>query len=202
MSFCSGLVAGLLHGLSEQEHALTSAVANINAPTPRNVSHTDRTEMIQISKRVEYALRAVIYLASLPPGCVESFRDIAEQQKVPKDFLAKILRSLVDAGVLRSVRGSAGGFALQMDPRQISFLDVIVATEGPIALNDCCAAGEGCVRMGTCSMETVWRRAEQAMLEVFRQTYISDVMQKPATANPTPALTFDVALSTFMRQAP
>jgi Rrf2 family protein len=135
--------------------------------------------MIQISKRVEYALRAVIYLASLPADRVESFRDIAEQQKVPKDFLAKILRSLVDAGVLRSVRGSAGGFALQMDPGQISFLDVIVATEGPIALNDCCAAGEGCARMGSCSMETVWRRAERAMLEVFSHTYISDVMPKP-----------------------
>ena len=135
--------------------------------------------MIQISKRVEYALRAVIYLASLPADRVESFRDIAEQQKVPKDFLAKILRSLVDAGVLRSVRGSAGGFALRMDPGQISFLDVIVATEGPIALNDCCAAGDGCARMGICSMETVWRRAERAMLEVFSQTYISDVMLKP-----------------------
>ena len=134
--------------------------------------------MIQISKRVEYALRAVIYLASLPADRVESFRDIAEQQKVPKDFLAKILRSLVDAGVLRSVRGSAGGFALRLDPHQISFLDVIVATEGPIALNDCCAAGEGCIRMGSCSMESVWHKAERAMLEVFRQTLISDVMPR------------------------
>jgi Rrf2 family protein len=150
---------------------------------PHRLLSTVRTNAVmQVSKRVEYALRAVIYLAGLSPELVVSFKDIAERQRAPKDFLAKILRGLVDAGILRSARGSAGGFALARHAADITFLDVIVAMEGPIALNDCCAAGDGCSHMGVCSMETVWRRAEFAMLDVFRRTTIESVVARPHLA--------------------
>lgn len=134
--------------------------------------------MLQISRRVEYALRACIYLASVGQEDVVSFKDIAEKQNVPKDFMAKILRSLVDAQILRSVRGAGGGFALARRPDEITFLDVMVATEGPIALNACSAHGEGCNHAGACTMESVWQRAELAMLSVFRQTTIDDVVTR------------------------
>ncbi len=134
--------------------------------------------MLHISKRVEYALRAAIYLASQEEGAVVSFKDIASRQNVPKDFMAKILRSLVDAQILRSVRGAGGGFALARGPKEITFLDIIIATEGPIALNDCCDAGDGCEQIGACTMESVWQRAELAMLSVLRQTTLDEVIAR------------------------
>lgn len=137
--------------------------------------------MLHISKRVEYALRAAIYLAGQDEGMVVSFKDIASRQNVPKDFMAKILRSLVDADILRSVRGAGGGFALARRPREITFLDIIIATEGPIALNDCCDAGDGCDQIGACTMESVWQRAELAMLSVLRQTTLNEVVARHQT---------------------
>jgi Rrf2 family protein len=138
--------------------------------------------MIQVSKRVEYALRAVVHLGGLAEGAVVSFKDIARDEQVPKDFLAKIMRSLVDAGILRSVRGAGGGFSLARRPAAITFLDVLQAADGPVAINDCCEAGAGCPQIGECRMQNVWVRAERAMVQVLRTTTIADVLRHPARA--------------------
>lgn len=124
--------------------------------------------MLQISRRVEYALRAALHLAAQEPGVSLSFRDIGEQQGIPKDFLAKILRTLADAGIVESSRGSAGGFRLAREPASVTFLDVIEAVDGRVALNQCSEHGEGCAISPACEMRDVWQAAERAMLEVFR----------------------------------
>jgi Rrf2 family protein len=124
--------------------------------------------LLQISRRVEYALRAALHLAAQEPGVSLSFREIGEQQGIPKDFLAKILRTLVDAGIIESSRGSSGGFWLAREPGSVTFLEVIEAVEGRVALNQCSEHGEGCAKSPACEMRDVWQSAERAMLEVFR----------------------------------
>lgn len=137
--------------------------------------------MLQVSRRVEYALRAAIFLARREPGEIVSFKEIAEREGVPRDFLAKILRSLVDAGLVRSARGASGGFALARNADQISFLEVIEAADGPVALNNCCDAGPGCGASRSCTMADIWRRGESAMLDVFRTTRLSDLLPSGAS---------------------
>jgi Rrf2 family protein len=129
--------------------------------------------VLQISRRVEYALRASIHLSGLGPGETLSFREIGEQQEIPKDFLAKILRTLVDAGIVASVRGSGGGFMLARPACEVSFLDVIEAVEGPVALNECTVNGAGCAWSMQCGMSSVWEQAQGAMLGVLRNTNLS-----------------------------
>lgn len=136
--------------------------------------------MLQVSRRVEYALRASIVLAGRVPGERLSYRAIAALEGIPEEFLAKILRALVDAGVATSTRGPNGGFALAREPATISFLDVIEAVDGPVALNACCDRGVGCDRVSSCVMDHVWRKAEHAMLQVFRQTTLADVSTAPS----------------------
>lgn len=101
---------------------------------------------------------------------------------IPEEFLAKILRTLVDGGVATSTRGPNGGFALAREPAAISFLDIIEAVDGPIALNACCERGVGCARISDCAMDHVWRKAEDAMLDVFRRTTLADVASAPSLA--------------------
>lgn|SRR5690625_40044 len=131
--------------------------------------------MLQISRKVEYALRAAVYLAGRDPEQMVSFREIGEAQEVPQEFLAKILRSLVTTGLIESRRGAAGGYRLARPAHTITFLEVVEAVDGPIALNECCDAGIGCAHAGACSMESVWQRAEMAMKEVFREVLLSDL---------------------------
>ena len=75
---------------------------------------------LRITSAADYAIRAMIHLACLPEGS-QSLRDeIAESQGIPSSFMAKILRSLVRAELLRSARGAHGGFALARHPHEIS----------------------------------------------------------------------------------
>jgi Rrf2 family protein len=91
--------------------------------------------LMQILRRVDYGLRAVIYLSVQDPEKCCSITEIAKQQGVPKKFLEKIIQDLMRCGLIKSKRGACGGYyTLARSPEQISFYDVIEAIEGPIAV--------------------------------------------------------------------
>ncbi len=136
--------------------------------------------VLRISRKIDYGLRAMIYLASVTPAVVVPFREIARQMDVPEDFLAKILKTLVDAGLVRSTRGPHGGYALARSPSEVSFLDVIEAVEGPVALNVCLDGEDACGHSTCCTMMSVWKLGQERMLDVYRQARLSDVAFKPA----------------------
>jgi len=130
--------------------------------------------VLRISRKIDYGLRAMIYLASIPGDAVVPFREIGRRMAVPEDFLAKILKHLVDRGLVRSTRGPRGGYSLGRPAAEITFLDVIEAVEGPIALN-VCLDDEGCGRESGCTMASVWREGQEKMLQVYRGARLSDL---------------------------
>jgi Rrf2 family protein len=138
--------------------------------------------VLRISRKIDYGLRAMIYLASIPGDTVVPFREIARQMAVPEDFLAKILKTLVDQGLVRSTRGPHGGYALARPSAGISFLDVIEAVEGPIALNVCLDGDDACGRSGTCTMVSVWKAGQERMLDVYRHAKLSELTPQPGGA--------------------
>lgn len=135
--------------------------------------------VLRISRKIDYGLRAMIYLASLSSGSVVPFREIARQMEVPEDFLAKILKTLVDQGLVKSSRGPHGGYSLGRASAEISFLDVIEAVEGPVALNVCLDGDDACGRSSTCTMVSVWKAGQERMLDVYRQAKLSELRLKP-----------------------
>ena len=135
--------------------------------------------VLRISRKIDYGLRAMIYLASIDPKAVVPFREIARQMLVPEDFLAKILKTLVDEGLVRSTRGPHGGYALAKASSEISFLDVIEAVEGPVAINVCLDSEDPCSNASGCTMVSVWRRGQERMLEVYREAKLSDLKLDP-----------------------
>jgi Rrf2 family protein len=137
--------------------------------------------VLRISRKIDYGLRAMIYLSSITQDAVVPFREIARQMDVPEDFLAKILKTLVDQNLVKSTRGPHGGYALARSPAEISFLDVIEAVEGPIALNVCLDGEDACGHSTACTMVSVWRLGQERMLEVYRQAKLSELaFQAPA----------------------
>jgi Rrf2 family protein len=134
--------------------------------------------VLRISRKIDYGLRAMIYLASISPDAIVPFREIARQMLVPEDFLAKILKTLVDEGLVRSTRGPHGGYALAKPAADISFLEVIEAVEGPIALN-VCLDEDGCGKAAACTMVGVWREGQERMLEVYRAAKLASLALKP-----------------------
>ena len=137
--------------------------------------------MLQIPRRVEYALRAVLTLARAPKDARLSFKDIADCEDIPRDYLAKILRTLVDADLVESKRGANGGYKLARPAEALSFLEVIEAADSPVAVNLCTEFGNGCDRSNDCALASVWQTAENAMRQVFAATTIADVLRSPLT---------------------
>lgn len=144
--------------------------------------------LLQVNRKVDYALRAMIHLASLAPGTRERFAEISAKARIPRDFAAKILKTLADAGLVAATRGPRGGVCLARDPAQISFLDVIEAMEGTIRLNVCLEdGGDGCSISPSCTMQAVWRAGQQRMLDVYRSTRLSDLVNRAPVPGAEPA---------------
>ena len=135
--------------------------------------------VLRISRKIDYGLRAMIYLASISREAVVPFREIARQMMIPEDFLAKILKTLVDHGLVKSARGPHGGYALAQPASEINFLQVIEAVEGPIAINVCLDGDDPCGKADACTMVSVWRRGQEKMLEVYRESKLSELALKP-----------------------
>jgi Rrf2 family protein len=126
------------------------------------------------TRRGEYGLTAMLYMARPQGRHLAQIHDIAEHCALPEPFLGQILRLLVRGGLIHSKKGVGGGFTLARKPEEISFLEVLEALEGPVAVNRCQSPVEHCQNEGNCSMEFVWARAQDALLGVLRETTLAD----------------------------
>src|SRR5512134_1398994 len=88
---------------------------------------------MRLSKKTEYALRALIYAARFPGGTTFQIRDLAEKNGIPKKFLELILLELKNVGLLESRRGVGGGYLLARRPETIRAAEIVEAFEGPVA---------------------------------------------------------------------
>lgn len=138
---------------------------------------------LQVSRRVDYALRAVIHLASEQPGSgIATIAAIADREQLPRQFLEKIFQQLIRAGLVRSKRGPHGGYELGRSPEDMTFRDIIEAVEGPIALNVCVGEHPDCALIGACGMNRIWQEGQRRVMDLFESTTIASVR------HPAPAL--------------
>lgn len=139
--------------------------------------------MIRLSQAGEYAIRGILFMASQPYGKVILAKDVAEARGIPKPFLAKIFQNLSKSGILRSHRGSGGGFSLAKPAKEISLLDVIEAIEGIIVLNNCLLLGgcQNCKSLDDCPVGSVWSEAQNRLIEVLKSTSV-EKLSKSMTA--------------------
>jgi Rrf2 family protein len=129
-----------------------------------------------ITRRGEYGVTAALYLARKQPGQLTQIHEVADHCGLPEPFLAQILRLLVRAGIVTSKKGVRGGFAISRQPDEISFLEVLEALEGPVAVNRCQSPVESCGQKGCCSMETIWSRAQDALVQVLGDAKLAEAM--------------------------
>ncbi|HEX4385182.1 MAG TPA: Rrf2 family transcriptional regulator [Myxococcales bacterium] len=132
--------------------------------------------VLQISRKIDYGLRAMIHLAGQPPARVASLQDLSSTLHLPREFLAKILKGLAARALVRSTRGAHGGYQLARPARAISFLEVIEAVEGPVQLNVCLDHKDRCDVSAGCTMYHVWKSGQERMLEVYRRTSLADLV--------------------------
>ncbi len=138
---------------------------------------------MQIPRKIEYALRAMIYLADRPGGIARG-TEIASHEHIPKYYLEKVIRDLMRRGLVRARRGPGGGYQLARDADGVTFRDIIEAVEGPIKLNLCTDGSSSCALQPTCRMYRVWEKGQSVLLDVFSNTSLAEI----AAGRPSPSV--------------
>jgi len=138
-----------------------------------------------LPQTAEYALRAMVCLATAEPGQPVLARDLSRLTAIPSHYLSKILRRLVLAELLESKKGFGGGFVLARAPEAISFRDILQAVDSyPTAAH--CAFGWGqCDGDRPCPMHDAWARMRSSFEEWAEETTLAQVRHKaPETIRP------------------
>jgi Rrf2 family protein len=109
--------------------------------------------MLMLSKRVEYALMAILHMADARAGEWTSSKGIAERYSIPSELMGKVLQALARASIVASAPGVNGGYRLQMPLGTINLGMVIEAVEGPVVLANCQEDPERCEQFRACTIK-------------------------------------------------
>lgn len=135
-----------------------------------------------LSQTVEYALRAVCYLAGQDSGtCPTS--EIAKVTRVPAAYLSKVLQGLIRAGIVISQRGVNGGMSLAKSPDELTILHVVNAVD-PIKRIRECPLGLAAHGVKLCPLHHRLDNALALVEEAFRSTTLAEVLAEPTTSIP------------------
>lgn len=133
---------------------------------------------MQITRQSEYAIRALMELASAPEGAILQSRVVAKKHDLPEKFLNKTIQLLSRAGFIETRRGMHGGIKLIVSPDSITIADVVRAIEGKIAINPCLADNYYCERRPTCRVNRILQRAQTAMLAELNRETLADLVRE------------------------
>ena len=134
------------------------------------------------SQTVEYALRAVVYLAQNPERSCTT-EEVAKATKVPSAYLAKILQGMVRSGVIRSQRGVGGGVKLARSPEELTILEVVNAVE-PIQRIKVCPLGLSTHGTNLCPLHKRLDNAFAMVESAFAGTTLAEVVNEPTSSVP------------------
>ena len=121
-----------------------------------------------LSRTTQYAIQALIYMATQPPGIAVLNRTIAECLRSPPTYLAKILQELCKGNLLYSFRGKQGGFCLRETGDKINLMQIAVLTEGPGFTDDCVLGLKECSDKTACPMHAKWWPIKQEIVRLLQ----------------------------------
>lgn len=133
--------------------------------------------LVELSARVEYALLALIEMASRYPDKEPlKINEITANQDIPDRYLEQILTSLRRSGVVQSQRGAKGGYVLARDPWQVTLLDVVLSVEGDVKAREKERLANSTIEKDL--VHEVWQQARQASQSVLGRYTLQDLCQK------------------------
>ncbi|MCL4515869.1 MAG: Rrf2 family transcriptional regulator [Firmicutes bacterium] len=136
-----------------------------------------------ILDRTDYAIRALVEIARATPaeGSLGT-EEIGRRQGIPPLFLHKVLRELVEAGILTASRGRKGGLRLARPPAGITLEAVVEATQGGIRLRPCVLGDGNCSREDICPVRKLWQEMQGGILERLAGTTLADLLPEEKEA--------------------
>ncbi len=136
-----------------------------------------------LSKKTQYALKALGYLAGKYGEGPVLISDISIKKKIPIKFLETILLELKQAGILDSKKGKGGGYYLLQSPHKVTLAQAIRLVGGPIALLPCVSINfyEKCKDCdeATCGLNKTMRITRDATLKILEKKTLAELIDRP-----------------------
>ena len=123
---------------------------------------------MEISKKLDYALRMLAEVAKVSEGEVVSVREVAEANNIPYSFARTIQHEMVRSGLLRTTRGPHGGMMLAVDAKTTTLLDIVEAVDGPLVPSEFVQKNAELAEIG--SFDCIW-----AEIELLVRSYLGSV---------------------------
>ena len=140
--------------------------------------------MLRLSKLADYAVVVMVRL-SQADGCQTS-PGVAALTGLPEPTVAKVLKALASAGLVRSQRGARGGYRLSQPLSGVAVADVVAAIDGPIALTACVEGGSGgCESEALCPVRGRWDPVNHAVLQALTRITLADMAAPPVRSAQT-----------------
>lgn len=131
---------------------------------------------MKLSTRGRYGTRLMIELAKNYGDGPMSMSEISNKQGIPVKYLEQLIIPLKKEGLIKSVRGPKGGHMLARDPRKINLWELLSALETSMTFVDCVNDKKLCDEAGDCLIRPVWGKAYQAMMSLFQETSLHDIV--------------------------
>lgn len=134
-----------------------------------------------ISMTSEYALRAMVLLAAQPAGRALLGKELAESAGIPANYLAKILVTLRNAGLVATIRGTGGGYLLQRPASGVRLSEIVELFEGSRVGCGCLLdRSKECNRQDSCTAHDVWREVRDVYRQFLHRTTLADFSHRPS----------------------
>lgn len=131
---------------------------------------------MKLSTRTRYGMRAILELAQSGKKGPLQLKIIAQRQDISVKYLEQLMVVLKTAGLVRSVRGSKGGYVLAKAPEQIALSEVLHCLEGSVTTVECVENREYCTRAADCAARELWVKVQKAIEDVLKSMTLQDLV--------------------------
>jgi FeS assembly SUF system regulator len=132
--------------------------------------------MLRMSKLTDYGTMVLAQLAV--NGSLSTAGQVAAATHLGQPTVSKLLKSLARAGLVVSMRGVQGGYALARPAASISAAEIIDALEGPVAITECSATNGGCDLESYCRVGMAWRRINHSIRRALEDVTLVDLQTR------------------------
>lgn len=135
---------------------------------------------MKLSTKGRYGLRAMLDMAQNEEEGPIASHTIAQRQEISERYLEQLLIPLKQAGLVKSIRGSQGGYVLGRAPKDISVGDIIRVLEGPLAPVDCVneVNPDECKRSDYCVTRIIWAKVRDSVAEILDSYSLEDLVKE------------------------
>lgn len=133
---------------------------------------------MKLSTRGRYSTRLMLELSLRYNTGPVLLKDISISQDISLKYLGQLIIPLKIAGLIKSTRGSHGGYFLARPPEKIKLSEILTAVEGSLDIAECIKSPEICYRSKNCVARKIWEKASKQFYDVFKSITLKDMIRQ------------------------